>query len=295
MTAPLSPDEGVRAALEAAKAALIRIRECSSKGAMEGYGKPELWADDLFRSHGDVARALKQIDAALSTPVPEEGLPRGSASAAENIKRVAKALHESCCRQDVNGYLAAKIDCTALADVAIAALSTEAGAGVAAALPSPLPSQGEPVADDPLEAATAEFGSENDAAWNLIELAERCGAENCSSDDESGWSLGFEAVVALSKAVVPAEALAAERAKREYAEAARALTSGRLEAAEARADRAEEALKAAAAVISDLIFAAETTLACLNSWNGGRGCVADVEGIVLRARTILKETPHDER
>lgn len=53
-------------ALRDAKASLTKIRACSVVGAQEGYAKPELWANDLYASHGDVARSLKQIDAALS-------------------------------------------------------------------------------------------------------------------------------------------------------------------------------------------------------------------------------------
>lgn len=55
----------LRNALNVAKAALITIRACSIKGAEEGYGKPEDWSEALFRSHSDVAAALKTIDAAL--------------------------------------------------------------------------------------------------------------------------------------------------------------------------------------------------------------------------------------
>lgn len=39
-----------------------------------------------------------------------------------DVDAVAKALHESCCEQDINGYLAAKIDCKALAAAAIGSL-----------------------------------------------------------------------------------------------------------------------------------------------------------------------------
>lgn len=64
---------GERAALEQAKAALIKIRKCSIAGAEEGYGKPELWGEALFCSHGDVAAALKVIDAVLAaSPLPAD-------------------------------------------------------------------------------------------------------------------------------------------------------------------------------------------------------------------------------
>lgn len=59
------------AALRQAKAALIKIRACSIAGCEFGYGKPEIWGDALFASHGDVANALKVIDAVLSG-TPEE-------------------------------------------------------------------------------------------------------------------------------------------------------------------------------------------------------------------------------
>ncbi|MGY3609891.1 MULTISPECIES: hypothetical protein [unclassified Bradyrhizobium] len=71
-----APDTAALRALEQAKAALIKIRACSIAGCEEGYGKPELWADALFRSHFDVAMALKAIDAALAShalPLQEEG------------------------------------------------------------------------------------------------------------------------------------------------------------------------------------------------------------------------------
>lgn len=53
-------------ALNTSRVALMTIRGCSIVGAERGYGQPELWSDNLFRSHGDVATALKVIDAALS-------------------------------------------------------------------------------------------------------------------------------------------------------------------------------------------------------------------------------------
>ena len=56
-----------RGVLEQAKSALILIRSHSVVGAMEGYTKPELWADALYSSHADVASALRVIDAALQS------------------------------------------------------------------------------------------------------------------------------------------------------------------------------------------------------------------------------------
>jgi hypothetical protein len=53
-------------ALEEAKSALIKIRECSIVGASEGYSKPELWGEALYKSHGDVEAALRKIDTALA-------------------------------------------------------------------------------------------------------------------------------------------------------------------------------------------------------------------------------------
>lgn len=81
------PGEGVREALEQARDALIKIRKCSIAGCEEGYGKPEKWADDLFRSHGDVAAALKTIDAALrvQTPAGEGAREAALASAAQDF------------------------------------------------------------------------------------------------------------------------------------------------------------------------------------------------------------------
>lgn len=53
-------------ALEEAKEALLVIRSRSADGAMEGYTKPELWAEALFKSHAQVHAAIEKIDAALS-------------------------------------------------------------------------------------------------------------------------------------------------------------------------------------------------------------------------------------
>jgi hypothetical protein len=52
-------------ALEQAKAAMLRTRTASIAGCEEGYGKPEKWADELFRSHGDLTASIKAIDAIL--------------------------------------------------------------------------------------------------------------------------------------------------------------------------------------------------------------------------------------
>lgn len=48
--------------LRQAKAAMLKIRTASIAGCDYGYGKPEIWADDLFRSHGDVTAAIKKIE-----------------------------------------------------------------------------------------------------------------------------------------------------------------------------------------------------------------------------------------
>lgn len=57
------------AALETAKAALIKIRACSIEGAQIGYVSPQLWGDALFASHGDVATAIKAIELATAPVV----------------------------------------------------------------------------------------------------------------------------------------------------------------------------------------------------------------------------------
>lgn len=62
------PQGASREVLEQAKAALLKIRGCSIRGAEQGYSRPIEWADELFASHADVAVALKSIDAALSRP-----------------------------------------------------------------------------------------------------------------------------------------------------------------------------------------------------------------------------------
>ena len=49
------------------------------------------------------------------------------------IERVARALHEKMCEQDVMGYLAAKLDAEELARVAIEAMREMTDAMVAAA------------------------------------------------------------------------------------------------------------------------------------------------------------------
>jgi hypothetical protein len=53
-------------ALQQAADALSTIRAASLKGCPDGYGKPELFADELYRSHSDVHSALKKIGAALA-------------------------------------------------------------------------------------------------------------------------------------------------------------------------------------------------------------------------------------
>jgi hypothetical protein len=53
-------------ALEQARAAMLKIRTASIAGCEEGYGKPEKWADELFRSHGDVTASIKTIDGLLA-------------------------------------------------------------------------------------------------------------------------------------------------------------------------------------------------------------------------------------
>lgn len=40
-------------------------------------------------------------------------------------EKVARALHESCSQQDINGYLDAKIDCAVLARAALAVVREE--------------------------------------------------------------------------------------------------------------------------------------------------------------------------
>lgn len=63
---PAAPADGVVEALRAGRDALLKMRTASIKGCDEGYGKPEIWAGELFASHGDATRAVQQIDAALS-------------------------------------------------------------------------------------------------------------------------------------------------------------------------------------------------------------------------------------
>ena len=46
-------------------------------------------------------------------------------------------------------------------------------------------------------------------------------------------------------------------------------------------------------VLDSLIFALETTDVCLQSWNGGRGGPADVEGILERARKLQAKLTGD--
>lgn len=62
--------QGARHALEAAKAAMLRTRTASIAGCEEGYGRPERWADELFASHGDLTKAIKLCDEALSAEEP---------------------------------------------------------------------------------------------------------------------------------------------------------------------------------------------------------------------------------
>ena len=71
-TAPAG--DGIREALEAAKAAMLRTRTASIAGCEEGYGKPEKWGEELFSSHGDLTKAIKLCDAALAD-LPQETKP----------------------------------------------------------------------------------------------------------------------------------------------------------------------------------------------------------------------------
>lgn len=68
------PNDGAisveRYVLEGARDALRKIRDCSIAGCHEGYGKPELWAQALFESHGDATRAIVRLETALSVVDP---------------------------------------------------------------------------------------------------------------------------------------------------------------------------------------------------------------------------------
>lgn len=52
--------------------AMLATRTASIAGCHEGYGKPEKWADDLFQSHAGLTKAIKAIDAALTSTEPRE-------------------------------------------------------------------------------------------------------------------------------------------------------------------------------------------------------------------------------
>ena len=62
-------------ALELSRAAMLRTRTASIAGCEEGYGKPEKWSDELFRSHGDLTAAIKAIDLAISSTRRQETKP----------------------------------------------------------------------------------------------------------------------------------------------------------------------------------------------------------------------------
>lgn len=83
-----------REVLQQAKGALIKIRKCSIAGAEEGYGKPELWGEALFRSHADVATAIKSIDTVLSLPLQPSAGERPSLI--ESFARLQRRLISYC-------------------------------------------------------------------------------------------------------------------------------------------------------------------------------------------------------
>jgi len=84
---------GMREALEAAKAAMLRTRTASIAGCNEGYGKPELWAEELFRSHGDLTKAIKLCETALASPPSHFGQMSNEEWLSE-IRRIVNILDD---------------------------------------------------------------------------------------------------------------------------------------------------------------------------------------------------------
>ena len=284
-----SPDEGVRAALEpAVTEAAGRIFDIMCGGRLDWRKRVAAGDhDDIFASADwDMAEAYAR--AALSTPVPEEGLPRGSASAAEGDEPEDEDDTEGAWRnlalqfdghriealswlkamvanpfaniEGARDFLAAPpLPGEKVLAERIAALSTEAGDGVASALPSPLHSQGELDWRD----AFISYRDDPHSSKNLREAFFR------------GW---------YDREQIAAEALAAERA---------------------RADRVEEALKAMHRRAQQSERIRETAIGEFKVWlsvlgkrHGRERYLFQwaLERVVrlderLRARAILKETP----
>ena len=344
MTSPLSPDEGVRAALEAEREACAVI--CDERAAyFERAPSYRTW-EDAARSYRATATEIRDraFRAALSIPVPEEGLPRGSASAAEgepvawrwrtrlghfvaqagvdypyvheDLRDTMEPLYSAAtlaaerakAEEALRARIVAKIrdvatrferrsasqnNHRALADALESGHlfgerypSTEAGDGVASALPSPLPSQGEPVgyayADSLSRLASGRVDS--CAIFRL--------------DDRSP----------LDVPLYNAEALAAERARADRAiqdekEARAELATcwEALQAQTARADRAEEdvldRLYAKAAeesrLCASVVFREDAARTA--AWLAENGAMLPAQRAALRARTLLKETPDEAR
>lgn len=57
-----------RSILEAVVSAMLETRTASIAGCDEGYGKPEIWTERLFRSHGGLTKSIKAIEAVLNEP-----------------------------------------------------------------------------------------------------------------------------------------------------------------------------------------------------------------------------------
>jgi hypothetical protein len=55
----------LREALTQSEAAMLETRAASVAGSEQGYGKPELWAERLFKSHWALTRAIEAARALL--------------------------------------------------------------------------------------------------------------------------------------------------------------------------------------------------------------------------------------
>lgn len=316
-----SPDEGVRAALP------DDVRRLARQNSAQ-------WSDEIRGDvMDDIARAIiadRASRAALSTPVPEEGLPRGTASAAEGgwqtpdgwklvpLEPTPTMVGKVDGYTDlVLGWGGSKEDrreeiaeaYKLMLEFAPVPLTPEHPA-TASALPSPLPPQGEPVAwtskreMDDLQRGISSLMRDTQSKAFCIPLytAEALAAERARADSEAG----------------------SRRSAYEYAEAWETEAVDlrkRLIAAEARADKAEEDRDFALYCLYHADFAEigmrypddgvsictglnlHALAAAKQLQKYGLVTINDSPAGPLvawapgrgRARNILKETPHDER
>lgn len=120
------------AMMDAACAELVKLRAAidTLREPLATFDKPyEFLSDDkawrLALAVVDAARALVMLEERQGERAADQALvPPEHTMSISDVDRVARALHISCSRQDIHGYLDAKINCTVLAEAALAELSS---------------------------------------------------------------------------------------------------------------------------------------------------------------------------